>query len=769
MSPVTQLFAGPCVQGGMPVLRSRWNRIGIPLLLAALAAASPLWAQSPEPLPEIRISRSAGEIAIDGQLGDPGWQGATQIDTFFETNPGDNVPPKVRTTAWLTYDDRFFYAAFDFEDDPKTVRAPLGDRDNVPSSTDYGGLILDTRNDGRTAVMMLVNPSNIQYDALTSDASGEDSSYDLFWDSATRITDRGWTLEIRVPFSSLRYDKADPQTWGVLLYRNRPRDFRYQMFSSRLPRDSNCFICNERKIVGLTGLPGGNHLVLAPYGTSRQPWLPAGTLGSSLESEPVEWDGGLDAKWTPNADTALDATINPDFSQIESDVAQIATNERFALFFPERRPFFLEGLDLFSTPIQAVYTRTITSPRWGLRSTGELLDTAYTLLVTQDRGGGSVIIPGPESSRLAPQNFASTVVVGRARHDLGRSFVSFLLTGREIEGGGHNRVAGPDFQWRPTEADTVTGQLLASDSRTPERPDLAGEWDGRSLSSHALFLSWDHNTRTHGWLLRLQDIGDDFRADAGFLPQVGFREAVGEASRRFYPTKGPFHRIRPYARMQYTTDQNGDLIFQRAFPGINVEGMWNGFAEVNYLFDRVRAGERLFDRQQLSWYVQMSPSLLLNDISFEGWTGEEVDFDNLRAGKGASIGVRATLRPTNHLELRLNGSRRWLDLAEGPHTGERLFTAEVARLRATYTFTSRAFLRLIGQQVRTESDPSLYTFEVAPEDKSFSGSALFAYKLNWQTVLFLGYGDERALAETTGRLERSGRELFLKISYAFQR
>ncbi len=757
----------------MPFVCSKWIRIHAPLLaVLAFAAAVPLQAQSPEPLPplpDIRVERAAGEITIDGQLGDPGWQGAARVDTFFETNPGDNVPPKVPTVAWLTYDDHFFYAAFDFEDDPKTLRAPLGDRDNVPSSTDYGGLILDTRNDGRTAVMMLVNPSNIQYDALTSDASGEDSSYDLFWDSATRVTERGWTLEIRVPFSSLRYDKADPQTWGILIYRNRPRDFRYQMFSNRLPRASNCFICHERKLVGLTGLPAGNHLVLAPYATSRQPWRPAGALGSSLEEETLEWDGGLDAKWTPNADTALDATINPDFSQIESDVAQIATNERFALFFPERRPFFLEGLDLFATPIQAVYTRTITSPRWGLRSTGELANTAYTLLVTQDRGGGSVIIPGAESSSLALQDFASTVVVGRARRDLGRSFVSFLLTSREVEGGGHNRVGGPDFQWRPSEADTVTGQLLASDSRTPERPELAAEWDGRSLTSHAVFFSWEHSKRTHAWVLQLKDIGDDFRADAGFLPQVGFREADGQASRRFYPTKGPFHRIRPFARVRYTADREGDLIFQRAFPGIGMEGKWNSYAEVDYFFDRVRAGERLFDRQQLSWYVEMSPSGSVTDVSFEGWAGEEVDFDNVRAGEGASIGVSATLRPTNHLELRLNGSRRWLDLAEGPHTGERLFTAEVARLRATYTFTSRAFLRLIGQQVRAEFDPALYTFEVAPEDESFSGSALFAYKLNWQTVLFLGYGDERALAETTGRLERSGRELFLKISYAFQR
>src|SRR6185295_11755057 len=163
-----------------------------------------------------------------------------------------------------------------------------------------------------------------------------------------------------------------------------------------------------------------------------------GGPGTRLVGSGSEWDGGLDAKWNPNANTAIDAALNPDFSQVESDVAQISSNERFALFFPEKRPFFLEGLDLFSTPIQAVYTRTITSPRWGGRATGVLGGTRYTALVAEDRGGGSVILPGPQTSDLADQDFSSYAAVTRLRHDLGRSFVSLLLTDREVEDGGYN-------------------------------------------------------------------------------------------------------------------------------------------------------------------------------------------------------------------------------------------------------------------------------------------------------------------------------------------
>ncbi|HEY0781436.1 MAG TPA: carbohydrate binding family 9 domain-containing protein, partial [Thermoanaerobaculia bacterium] len=186
--------------------------LSLPLALPLHAAAPP-----PDEAPEIHIQRATGPIAIDGDLSDAGWQGATKVETFFETNPGDNVPPKVKSVGYLTYDDRYFYAGFEFsEPDVGSLRAPYGDHDNTPSYTDYAGVILDTKHDGKSAILFLVNPVNVQYDAQTNDASGEDSSLDLYWDSATRIHKDSWTLEIRIPFSSLRYTAADPQTWGIL-------------------------------------------------------------------------------------------------------------------------------------------------------------------------------------------------------------------------------------------------------------------------------------------------------------------------------------------------------------------------------------------------------------------------------------------------------------------------------------------------------------------------------------------------------------------------
>ncbi|PYP99698.1 MAG: hypothetical protein DMF82_24070 [Acidobacteria bacterium] len=491
------------------------------------------------------IHRASGPITVDGDLSDEGWRGAARVDTWYETNPGDNTPPKVKNVGYLTYDDKFFYAGFEFQDpEPGKIRAPLGDRDALPGTTDYGGVLLDTRNDGKTGILFVASPRSILYDSVLDDPSGnEDSSPDYFWDAKGRITKDGWTLEIRIPFSSLRYAKGDPRTWRIMLYRNYPREYRYQFFTVTLPRGGSCFVCRSQTLTGLEGLPSGGHLVLAPYVTGRQAGQAADGPGTPWHNEKVKGDVGLDLKWTPTANTALDATVNPDFSQIESDVAQIGANERFALFYPEKRPFFLEGIELFSTPIQAVYTRTVTAPRWGVRSTGKFGGTAYTALLGEDDGGGSVILPGPNSSDLADQEFRSFVAISRLRRDIGKSFVSLLATDREIRGGGYNRVLGPDFQWRPSSKDTITGQALFSDSHTPVRPELAAEWDGRSLTSYATQVWWLRSTKTIDWFARYDDVGRDFRADDGFVPQVGYRRTDLEGGYTFRPN-GFLRRLR---------------------------------------------------------------------------------------------------------------------------------------------------------------------------------------------------------------------------------
>jgi hypothetical protein len=743
---------------------TRWLLIGLVLLGPAVAGA-----QSPLSGEQIRIARAAGTITVDGQLGDEGWRGAQPVEKWYETNPGDNVQPGVRSVGYLAYDDRFFYAAFEFDDpNPSAIRAPFSDRDNISgNATDYGGIIVDTRNDGHSGVLLLATPRGIQYDASTDDAAGEDSSPDYFWNAAARITERGWTLEISVPFSSLRYRSADPQTWGLMLYRNYPREFRYQFFSMKIPRGGNCFVCRANTLVGLEGLPSGGHVVAAPYVSASSEARPEGALGSRLAPADARVRGGLDVKWTPDADNALDFTIKPDFSQIESDTAQISTNERFALFFPEKRTFFLEGVQLLSTPIQAAYTRTITAPRWGSRLTGKAGGVNYTALFADDGGGGSLVIPGSDGSLLVPQASGSYALIARAKRDIGRSFVGVLVTDREAhDGDGHNRVAGADLQWRPGGRDTVTGQWLFSHTTTPDRPDLAAEWTGQSLAGHAASLDWNRNTLHLDFGVGYKNVDEDFRADAGFVPQVGYRQTSHNAGWTMRPD-GFVRRVRIFLDSDRQVDRHGDLIARTVAPGLAMDVRFNGFLQARVIDDRVRAAGTTFGRRQLAYTLRFSPSRRLAQISMDGRFGDEVDFANARLGRGVTLNVDARINATNHLELALVQNERWLDVATAAASG-RLFTARVSRVRGTYNFTAKAFARVIGQYVSTVRDPALHGLTVTPRSGAFSGSALISYKLNWQSVLFAGYGDDRELSDRH-ELEKTSRQFFVKLSYALQR
>jgi len=724
----------------------------------------------------IHITKATGRIVVDGDLSDEAWRRATRIEKWYETQPGDNVEPKVKNVGYLTYDDKFLYAAFEFEDpNPSALRAPFADRDNIGNGfDDYGGIVLDARATGSVGVLFVVTPRNIQYDSIIDDSSNEDASPDFFWDSATRISAHGWTLEMRIPFSSIRHRNVDPQTWHIMLYRNYPRDRHYQFFSARIPRDSNCFVCRANVLTGIEHLSSGGHLVVTPYVAGNTLAQADGDAGAPLGDAAARGRVGLDVKYLPNANNAIDLTVKPDFSQVESDTAQIATNQRFALFFPEKRPFFLEGVDMFATPIQAVYTRTITDPIAGARVTGKEAGFRYTALVAEDHGGGSVVVPGATSSSLAPADFGSTVFVGRAKRDVGLSFVSVLAADRENhDGAGYNRVAGPDGQWRPNGHNVVGGQILFSDTKTPDRPDLADEWTGQSLTGYAAAANWSHNTKHLDWYGQYRDVSRGFRADTGFVPQVGYRDISGSTGWTVRPT-GFLSRVRTFVNVDRQSDTSGRLISRDVMPGFGMDSKANGFMQFRLIDDAIRtpAGD-VIGRRQFGYILLFSPSRLFSQVEADGFLGQDIDFDNSRPAHGTTINSSATIRPTKHFEVALVENQQWLSVARGPDDWQRLFAARVSRLKGTYTFTARLFVRAIAQYVSTDRDPALYRFAVTSRSGDFGASLLLAYKINWQSVMFLGYGDDRELtavdAARARRLAPIDRQVFVKLSYALQR
>ncbi|MBV8516322.1 MAG: carbohydrate binding family 9 domain-containing protein [Acidobacteria bacterium] len=661
--------------------------------------------------------RSGGAITIDGDLADAGWAHATRIDSFVEYFRGDNTAPPVKTSGLLTYDDQAVYVAFRADDPrPREIRAPLVDRDQVREDQDYVAVMIDTANDRRAAVQFRVNPRGVQTDSVYNDTSGdEDFSPDFVYQAVARRTPEGWAAELRIPLSSLRYPSTDPQTWGVLLIRNYPRDFRYVMANTPIPRNSNCFVCHSAVASGIAGLPTGSHFTLTPYSTMREQ--------------------GFDLKWNPSARLTFDATLNPDFSQIEADVPQLATDSSFAISYPEKRAFFLESVDLLATPLTAVYTRAITAPAWGMRATGQSGTNAYTLLLAEDRGGGSTILPGPYGSSEIPQE-QSEVLVGRLRHTLGTSFVGLLATARENESGTYNRVLGPDFLWKPSKRDRVAGQLLLSDT------------DG--ARGNAARVYYTHDAPRWDAYAGARQYSPEFRADDGFLPQVGIRQTYVEVAGHLYPKKG-ITFLRTYLGVDYAHEYDGAArVHTQFFPGFFFQGKWGSEGWVTLrAHNQERVNGRMLTTQFVEFSLRAAPARWLPALRFEGAAGEKIDYAEGRTGTGANLSLSGTVRPTDHLQLQATASREWLDLDAG-----RLFDAQSAFVQATYTFSARSLMRVVAQQGTTTRNAALYAGDVVEHERKRVVSALYGYKLTFQTVFFVGVNDD---------------SVFAKVAYAFNR
>ncbi|HEV7922724.1 MAG TPA: DUF5916 domain-containing protein [Thermoanaerobaculia bacterium] len=700
----------------------------------------------------INISKIDAGIVLNGDLSDAGWRKAQRIETFVEYYRGDNVAPPVKTTALLTYDAQYVYVGFDARDPrPAEIRAPFVDRDQVLADQDYVSIVIDTQNDHRSAIIFRVNPRGIQADSVLNDANGvEDFAPDFFFETRARETPGGWMAELRIPLSSLRYPSSDPQTWGVILTRNYPRDFRYMMANTPIPKSTNCFVCHAAELTGLTGLPTGGHLTLAPYTTANR-YEHAETR--DMITDPMRSDVGLDLKWKPSAKLTVDGTLNPDFSQIESDAPQVSVNNRFALDYPEKRTFFLEGVDLFSTPLRAVYTRAITSPAWGARATGQMGRSAYTMLIAEDRGGGTVILPGLYGSETVAQDFRSRVFLGRVRTSLGNSYAGMLATAREVEGGGYNRVLGPDVLWKPTPENRLSAQLLFSTTENPKRADLSAQFDGSASRGHALRAWGTRDRPRYDLFAEVQDLSPRFRDDNGFIPKVGMRLVYGEIGGHWYPKRGFFSFVRPYFAAQHNVAYEGGQSTRRAiFPGAYFEGKWGSSGWVTLrAADAERVDGRILGYRFAEWSLRANPIRSLPAVQLNGTFGQRIDYTRSRVGRGGVVDLSSTVRPTDHLELIGSVKRDWV---------EESYAANIERMKMTYTFSARSLVRLIGQHEDTDLRAS--------RDGGLSLSALYAYRLNWQTVFFVGYGDQRTLDEREA-LRPSGRSMFLKVAYAFQR
>ena len=754
---------------GRAISRRAW--IGV---LGLLAFAASGVAQAPAPTPPAfpaerrvhEIRRAAGKIEIDGDLSDPGWAGATVVVAAIETYPGDNIESPARTECRLAFDDHTLYVGIHaFDPEPAKIRAHFTDRD-AAFDDDFVGVVLDTFDDERRAYELFVNPLGVQMDLIVDDVSrSEDSSWDAIWGSAGRVTADGFVVELAIPFAQLRFPAGSRrQIWGLDVVRVWPRGQRYIVRSQAQDRDRDCYLCQVSRLEGLEGARPGRNLELDPTVTAIRAEGREVFPTSPLDGGGTDTDAGLTARWGVTPNVTLSGALNPDFSQVEADSAQLDVNTQFALFYEEKRPFFLEGADFFTTPIQAVYTRTVADPAWGVKASGKAGREAFGVFVADD-DVTNLLLPGKEGSDLTAIAASNLTGVARLRHDVGKSSsVGVLVTAREGDGYA-NAVAGVDGSLRLAKADTLTFQVLRSTTEYPDEiRDELGQGGGE-LGGTAALISYRHSDRDWNWRAELESYGREFRADSGFVPQVDYREGSLGLFRTLWGEPDDWYgNIEVGGDWEYVEDQDGRLIeSEQELMGF-VSGPHQSHLEA-VVGHRTRSyNGAVFDQVYAAAWADVRPSGALQ-LELGVDVGDQLDFANTRNGTVLGIEPEVTWRAGRHLNLSASYEYQTLDV-----DGGRLYTARLAQLRAVWQFSLRTFLRVITQYADVSRDPSLYLDEVSAAEEELFNQLLLSYKINPQTVFFVGYSDS-AMGLDAGvdrvDLTTASRTVFVKLGYAW--
>lgn len=710
----------------------------------------------------IEVPTLSGDVVIDGVPDEAFWSQARSVELTYETRPADNAPASVNTTALIADNGREVLLAFRAEDpNPDQIRAFLRDRDSLWND-DFVGFTIDTFNDQRRAYEFYVNPLGAQGDMIIDGATGnEDDSWDGLWDSAAKINATGYTVEMRIPYSTLRFQKADgvAQKWGVDFLRFRPRDNRYRISNNKLIRGSNCYLCDLSKLEGFANANPGRDLEVTPTFTAGYAQT-RNTPGSAWQSDGSQYELGVDVKWGIGTNLTLNGTINPDFSQVESDQAQLDLNTTFALFFPEKRPFFLEGADYFRTPFNVVYTRSVQDPDYGVRATGRNGQHTYGFFAAQD-SVTQVLLPNALGSRFSPRlEQDSLAAAGRYRFDINSKtsigLISTLRSGDDYQ----NTVVGIDGRWQ-TKGHTITAQWLTSDSENPAAfNSLPPKQQGDAFSA-----GYEFSNRNWGAFASHTSYDEGFRADLGFINQVDHDKSVIGGSRTWHGEDGAkITRMQLRGDWDITHRSDGQLLERELEAYFSLNGPQQSYIQVGGLKrDRFWAAQ-LFDESWWAVYGEITPGSRVNFSLFMR-NGEQIDFRNAKLADITQIDPSVTLNIGKGINFRLNHTYQKLS-----RDGGDVFVANLSDARLSWQFDHRQRLRLSLQYGNTLRDRFLYDFpdDYNDEVQNLSAQLLYSYKINPRTAFYAGYSEGQYSNDDYPELFATSRALFMKLSYAWQ-
>ncbi len=723
--------------------------------------------------PTLTVTRVKGIIRVDGQLDEDAWSDIVPISNFSEVFPNEQSRPPVELSGRIMYDDDYLYVGIIVVDDPSQIRANLSDRDEIWQD-DYAGIVLDPNRDGQGMYFIAANPLGIQADSFIS-PNNEDDGFDILFRSSGQITENGYQVEMAIPFKSLRFPSIDAQTWGATLWITRPRESRNQYSWAAIDQDDPCMSCQLGEINGIRGVRAGRNLEILPSltGGGVGAFRDAGVPASGFKNDRITLEPSLNLKYGITSELTADVTVNPDFSQIESDEAQIDVNSTFALFFQERRPFFQEGSGLFDTDIQTVYTRSINDPIGAAKMTGRFgsVDVAY---IGARDNNSPLLLPFEEESRVL-EGGRSVSNILRVRHNFNNdSFVGALVTDRRLDEGGSGSTVSVDAAARFLQKYTLSGQFVYSNSVEPTDKEMSkdvgditfgkkgytGALDGESFSGYATRVELDRGARHWSFQGGYEAVSPTFRADNGFVRQNNDQSAYLWQGVTIYPEKvlGFVDRIRPNVLVGASWNFDG---LQKNFffrPAVFVQLKRQTNIQINWWYrEESFAGTQFDGMTRLNAMVFSNFSKRIS-LGVEAGVGESIArfLDEPEIGNSLEVSAWGTLRPTQRMSIQPQFSYSRLSDKE---TGEDFFSGYIARTRVKYQFSRYFFLRTIVQY----SDFS----------KSLEIDPLLTYKINAFTALHVGSThdfDQFSRAQGAEKYFRqSSRQIFFKVQYFFRR
>lgn len=665
--------------------------------------------------------------------------GMAVVEGFRQRDPHDGDPVSHGTLAFVAYDREQLYVVFVCRDDPEAVRARMTRRDDN-SGDDTVSVFLDTFDDHRRAYVFTSNPLGVQSDRMKTEGQEDDESFDAVWETEGRLTAFGYVVQMAIPFRSLRFGGGPVQAWGIALSRRIQRlneEAYWPLVSKRL----QAFVPQFARVEGLRPIDPGSNLQVVPYGVFTD-------ARAGDRATPSSRDGrfGFDAKAALSNAFVLDATVSPDFSEVESDEPQVTVNERFEVLFAERRPFFVENAGYFNTPIPLFFSRRILDPRFGARLTGK---------------SGPWVIGGLAApDRSASSGSGAVAVVGSVRRELGRdSHVGVLATVRNGQASA-NRTVSVDGRWTLGANWAAVGQLVGTGTS-------AGS---SSRDGAALFGELTRSSRHLNLLARYRDLTPAFDAALGFIKRVDIRQFDHSVAYRFRPRRGPIVKYGPALDSMVVWDHARALQDWRVRPRFGIDFV----GQTSLVVDRSASYERYagldFEKTQTNVEFETARSQTVSLSTAYGW-GTDIN----RKPADGQVPALADSRSAS-VALRLRGGRRILfeqrylltELRLPAVGGAGILTNHILRSKLNVHVTRALSFRAILDYERLTVDASRSS--VTPK-QPIGIDLLGAFQLHPGSAVFIGYAHRLEPASGTPsstwtpEMESVGRQFFVKVSW----